>query len=73
MRVLLIIGVILLILGIASLFIPFPMKEKHRLQAGPLSVGVETTERQKLDPVISAVLIAGGVVLLFAGGRKRVR
>jgi hypothetical protein len=73
MRVLLIIGAILLILGVASLFVPIPVHEKHGFKAGPVSVGVETTDHQKVDPVISAVLIAGGVVLLVVGGRKRVR
>ena len=71
MRILLVIGLILLALGIASLFVPVPVREKHGFTAGPVSVGVETTEHQKVHPAISAVLIAGGVVLLIAGARKR--
>jgi hypothetical protein len=71
LRILLIIGVILLVLGIASLFVPIPVREKHGFKAGPLSVGVETTEHQKVHPAVSAVLIAGGVVLAIAGARKR--
>jgi len=71
MRALLIIGVILLVLGIASLFVPVPVKEKHGFKAGGLSVGVETTEHQKVPPVVSAVVIAGGIALMIAGGRKR--
>ena len=70
-RVLLIIGIILLVLGIASLFVPIPMREKHGFKAGPVSVGVETVEHQKVHPAVSAVLIAGGVVLMIAGARKR--
>jgi O-antigen/teichoic acid export membrane protein len=70
-RLLLIIGIILLVLGIASLFVPIPMREKHGFNAGPVSVGVETTEHRKVHPAVSAVLIAGGVVLMIAGARKR--
>lgn len=71
MRVLFIIGLVLLVLGVSSLFIPIPVKEKHGIKAGGLSVGVETVERQKVHPAVTAVLIAGGVVLMIAGARKR--
>jgi hypothetical protein len=71
MRVLFVIGLVLLILGVASLFVPIPRKERHGFDAGPVSVGVTTTEKQRVPPVVSGVLIAGGVVLLIAGARKR--
>ena len=71
MRALFIIGGILLVLGLASLFVPIPTREHHGIKAGPLSVGVETVEHQKVPPAISAVLIAGGVALMIAGSRKR--
>ena len=72
MRVLFILGVILILLGVASLFVPIPVREKHGFKAGPLSVGVETTEHKKVDPVVTGILIAGGVVLTIVG-RKGVR
>ena len=71
MRGLLIIGVILLLLGLASLFVPIPRKERHGFDAGPISVGVTTTERERVHPAISAILIGGGVAMIIAGGRKR--
>ncbi len=71
MRVLLIIGIILLVLGVASLFVPIPVREKHGIQAGPVSVGVETVEHEKVHPAVSAVLIAGAIALMIAGTRKR--
>jgi len=73
MRILLIIGVLLLVLGLASLFIPIPQKERHGIDAGGLSVGIETTTRQKVHPAVSAVLIGGGVALMIAAkaGRRR--
>ena len=71
MRALVAIGIILIILGVASLFVPIPRKERHGFTAGPLSVGVETTERERVHPAISGVLIVGGVALLVVGSRKR--
>jgi hypothetical protein len=70
MRVLFVIGLILLILGIASLFVPVPRKERHGFDAGPVSVGVTTTEKERVPAAVSGVLIAGGVILLVAGSRK---
>jgi len=71
MRVILIVGALLLILGLLSLFIPIPTREKHGFTAGPISVGVETTDRQKVPPVVSGILIAGGIALIIVGARKR--
>ena len=71
MRALFLVGVILLVLGLASLFVLIPHHERHGINAGPVSVGVETTQRERVHPAISAVLIAGGVALMIAGGRKR--
>jgi hypothetical protein len=70
MRVLLIIGGILLVLGIVSLVVPIPTREHHGLKAGGVSIGIETVEHQKVPPAISVVLIAGGVALMIAGSRK---
>ncbi len=69
MRLLLILGSVLLLLGIASLFIPIPHREKHGLDLGGLSVGVESTTREKVHPAVSAVLIGSGVILIVAGQR----
>ena len=71
MRALFIVGIIVLILGIASFFVAVPVKQKHGIKAGDLSVGVETTDYQKAPPAVSTVLVAAGVVLMIAGARKR--
>lgn len=70
MRMLLVVGLILLILGIASLFVPIPRKERHGIEAGGVSVGFDTTTRRNVHPVISAVLIGGGIALSLAGRRR---
>ncbi|HEY8711360.1 MAG TPA: hypothetical protein VIM68_00735 [Thermoanaerobaculia bacterium] len=70
MRILMAVGLVLIILGLVLLFVPIPHRVRHGVQAGPISLGVETTERERVHPGVSAVLIAGGVVLMVAGGRK---
>ncbi|MDQ6800079.1 MAG: hypothetical protein M3041_04500 [Acidobacteriota bacterium] len=72
MRALFVLGVILILLGVVSLFVPIPIRERHGFNAGPVSVGVETTEKRKIDPIVSAVLVGGGVLLTIVG-RKGVR
>ena len=71
MRALAIVGAILLVAGVLSLFIPIPHREHHGIKAGPVSFGVDTTDRERVHPAVSGVLIAGGVALIIAGTRKR--
>lgn len=73
MRVLFIVGTLLLLVGIASLFVPIPQRERHGIDAGGLSVGFETTTRKKVHPVVTAVLIGGGIALMLGakGGVRR--
>ena len=71
MRPLLVVGLILVILGVASLFVPVPRRERHGFEAGPVSVRFETTRRDVVHPAISAVLIGGGVVLIVASRRRK--
>lgn len=72
MRILFIIGIILLVLGGLSLFVPIRTREKHGFEAGGISVGVVTTQQEKVHPAVSAVLIGGGVLLMAVGlGRRR--
>jgi hypothetical protein len=71
MRILFVLGLLLLILGIASLFVPIPRRERHGFDAGPVSVGVTTTSHERVHPGIGAAMIVGGVVLMVAGRSKR--
>jgi hypothetical protein len=70
MKALFVAGVLLLVLGIASLFVAIPQREKHGIQIGDASIGVETKTSNKIAPAVSAALIVGGAVLLFAGRRR---
>jgi len=71
MRALFAVGVLLLIVGLLSLFVPIPHRERHGINIGGASLGVETTTNEKVNPAISAVLIAGGVALMIVGRPRR--
>jgi len=65
------IGLVVLVLGVLSLLVPIPHKEREGFSAGGLSMGVETQHSQTVSPIISAVMILGGAGMMIAGkGRK---
>jgi len=65
-----IIGVVLLLLGIASLFVPIPDRERHGIKVGDVSLGVTTETEKKVPPALSAVMIVGGLGAMALGGRR---
>ena len=71
MKALIAAGIVLLVLGVGSLFVPLPKRERHGVNVGGVSVGFETSSRETVHPAISAVLVAGGVVLIIAGVKQR--
>jgi hypothetical protein len=64
------IGLVVLILGFASLVVPIPRNKRHGLQAGDVSIGVTTQTSEKVSPILSAVMILGGAGMLIAGKGK---
>ncbi|MDX1583289.1 MAG: hypothetical protein R3338_06775 [Thermoanaerobaculia bacterium] len=66
-RILLVAGLILVILGIASLFVPIPQEKEHGFEVGNLEVGVTREVSETIDPRISAVIIVLGVGGVAAG------
>ena len=71
MKALVAVGLLLVILGVASLFVPIPQKERHGVEIGDVSLGVETTSREKVSPIVSGVLVLAGAGMMIAGSRKR--
>jgi hypothetical protein len=65
------IGLVVLILGVASLVIPIPQREREGISVGGVSLGVETRHEEKVSPIISGVLILGGLGAMAAGTGKR--
>jgi hypothetical protein len=72
MKALFWIGLVVLIVGVASFVVPIPHWDREGLTVGGVSLAVETRTEEKIAPVLSAVLIAGGLVVLIAGTRKSV-
>lgn len=70
MKVALIIGLVLLVLGIASLLVPIPSNEQSGVSVGGVSIGIETSHDEKVSPIVSAAMILGGVGLMIAGKKK---
>ena len=69
MKILLFAGLLMAVLGIASLVVPIPRTETHGIKAGDMNIGVQTTSSERVSPMVSALLIAGGIALAIAGAR----
>ena len=67
MRGLFWLGVVFVVLGIASLVVPIPHSERSGVKVGGASIGIETKHEEKVSPIISAVLIAAGAGMMIAG------
>jgi hypothetical protein len=64
------IGLVVLVLGLASLVVPFPHSEREGFKAGGVSIGVETHHEEKLSPIVSAVMILGGAGMMMVQKMK---
>ncbi|MGD0470104.1 MAG: hypothetical protein ABSA54_17125 [Terriglobales bacterium] len=71
MKMLLFAGLLLVVLGIASLVVPIPHTETEGIKVGKTNIGVQTSHSERVSPIISVVLIAGGIALSIAGARTR--
>jgi len=63
-------GLVVLALGVGSLFVPIPQRETEGFKAGPLSVNVQTRHDEKVSPVVRAIMILAGAGMLIAGKSK---
>jgi hypothetical protein len=70
MKALFAVGLVLLILGVASLFVPIPQKERSGVHVGGVSLGVETTHKETVSPIVSGVLILAGAAMMIGGKRR---
>jgi len=70
MKMLLYAGLLLIVLGIASLLVPIPHSETEGIKVGDAKIGVQTSHSERVSPIVSVVLIAGGIALSIAGARK---
>jgi len=67
-----IVGVLLIIVGIAGLaFGGFSFTHKEKvLDVGPIEASADKKESLPVPPILGALAIVGGVVLLVAGARR---
>jgi len=68
-KVLFWIGLVVLILGIASLVVPIPRTDREGLTVGDVSIGVEAKHTEKVSPALSAVMILGGLGAMVVARR----
>ena len=68
-----IVGIVLIVLGLAALAyqrINYTTRDTV-IDIGPLHATAERQRTLPLPPVVGAVAVAGGIVLLVAGSRKQ--
>ena len=53
MKTLMLAGVIVLVLGILSFFVPVPRSEHHGVNIGDAHVGITTHDDEKVPPAVS--------------------
>ena len=73
MRLITVVGIVLILLGVVSLAsngFSFKSREKV-LDLGPIEATAEKERRVNLPPILGIVALAGGVVMVIAGGKKR--
>jgi hypothetical protein len=64
------IGAVVLILGILTLFVPIPQRERHAIKVGDVSLGVVTESDEKIPVAVSAVMIIAGLGAMAIGGKR---
>jgi hypothetical protein len=72
MRPKIILGIILIALGIAAFAyqgITYTTREKV-VDLGPIQVTAEKTKTLPLPPIVGAIALVGGIVLLVVGSKK---
>ena len=71
MKALFWIGLIIAILGVASLFIPIPQRNTEGFRVGDVSLGIEVRREEKISPVLTAVMIVSGIGAMIAARSRK--
>jgi hypothetical protein len=61
------IGVLLVAFGLLSFVVPIPHTEHEGVSVGNVSMGVTTQHSQTVSPIVSVVMILGGIGMVIVG------
>ncbi|MGB6023957.1 MAG: hypothetical protein WBG40_02010 [Candidatus Sulfotelmatobacter sp.] len=70
MKPLMLVGVVVLVLGVLSFFVPFPHSEHHGVSVGDAHMGITTHDDRRVPPVMSIGVGVVGGGLMIAGGKS---
>ena len=71
MKPLLILGIVLIVAGVALLALRgIPYTKEHRAEIGPLKLKADEERTLPIPPIASVAILAGGVVLVVLGMKK---
>ena len=70
MKALLLVGVVILLLGVVSFFVPYPQSEHHGVSIGDAHVGITTEHDKKVPLGASIALVVVGAGLVIAGRKN---
>lgn len=70
MKALMLVGVVVLVIGVISFFVPFPHSEHHGISAGDAHLGITTHDDEKVAPAVSILLVVVGAGLMIAGKKS---
>ena len=73
MKVMILIGIVLIVLGgLALTYQGFNYTHQEKvLDMGPIHATADKQERVSIPPIVGALVLAGGIVLLVLGVRKK--
>jgi hypothetical protein len=66
MKALFWIGIVIVVLGLASFVVPLPHQETSGFSAGGMSVGIQTQHSETVKPIVSCILVLVGAGILVA-------
>jgi hypothetical protein len=61
------VGLVVIVLGILSFFVPVPHAEHHGANIGDVHVGVTTHHENMLPPAVGIVMLVAGAGMMIAG------
>jgi hypothetical protein len=64
------VGLVVIVLGILSFFVPVPHAEHHGANIGDVHVGVTTHHENTLPPAVGIVMLVAGAGMMIAGRGK---